>query len=83
MARSKAYLFGGVEIRWSCDPSLVSGKDEVTDCRVVVVDRTGAGVVVDHQRVGGAQVDGEVLRPLDQGIVVGGDRELLCLAGAA
>ncbi|MEM1318052.1 MAG: DNA topoisomerase IV subunit B, partial [Pseudomonadota bacterium] len=31
MARSKAYLFGGVEIRWSCAPSLVSGKDEVTD----------------------------------------------------
>ena len=31
MARSKAYLFGGVEIRWSCDPSLVSGKDEVSD----------------------------------------------------
>ncbi|EFL90268.1 DNA topoisomerase IV subunit B [Ahrensia sp. R2A130] len=31
MARSKAYLFGGVEIRWSCDPALVSGKDEVTD----------------------------------------------------
>jgi topoisomerase-4 subunit B len=26
MARSKAYLFGGVEIRWSCDPSLI--KDE-------------------------------------------------------
>jgi topoisomerase-4 subunit B len=23
MARSKAYLFGGVEIRWSCDPALV------------------------------------------------------------
>ncbi|GMB82410.1 DNA topoisomerase IV subunit B [Shinella zoogloeoides] len=23
MARSKAYLFGGVEIRWSCDPSLL------------------------------------------------------------
>ena len=23
MARSKAYLFGGVEIRWSCDPSLI------------------------------------------------------------
>ncbi len=28
MARSKAYLFGGVEIRWSCDPSLLSEKDE-------------------------------------------------------
>jgi topoisomerase-4 subunit B len=27
MARSKAYLFGGVEIRWKCDPSLVEGRD--------------------------------------------------------
>ncbi|CAA2138447.1 DNA topoisomerase IV subunit B [Hyphomicrobium sp. ghe19] len=26
MARSKAYLFGGVEIRWKCDPELI--KDE-------------------------------------------------------
>ena len=26
MARSKAYLFRGVEIRWSCDPALVEGK---------------------------------------------------------
>jgi len=25
MARSKAYLFGGVEIRWSCDPSIITG----------------------------------------------------------
>ncbi len=25
MARSKAYLFRGVEIRWSCDPALVKG----------------------------------------------------------
>jgi topoisomerase IV subunit B len=23
MARSKAYLFGGVEIRWSCDPAII------------------------------------------------------------
>jgi topoisomerase-4 subunit B len=29
MARSKAYLFSGVEIRWRCAPELVSGKDEV------------------------------------------------------
>ena len=29
MARSKAYLFGGVEIRWSCDPKLIrrQGRD--------------------------------------------------------
>ncbi len=26
MARSKAYLYRGVEIRWSCDPALVQGK---------------------------------------------------------
>ena len=28
MARSKAYLFGGVEIRWKCDPSLVDEKGD-------------------------------------------------------
>ena len=28
MARSKAYLFGGVEIRWSCAEELITGKDE-------------------------------------------------------
>jgi len=28
MARSKAYLFGGVEIRWSCAPELIKEKDE-------------------------------------------------------
>jgi topoisomerase IV subunit B len=27
MARSKAYLFGGVEIRWFCDPELLAGED--------------------------------------------------------
>src|SRR2546421_5984021 len=29
MARSKAYLFGGVEIRWSCDKALLAGVDDV------------------------------------------------------
>jgi topoisomerase-4 subunit B len=28
LARSKAYLFRGVEIRWSCDPSLIPSGDE-------------------------------------------------------
>jgi len=27
MTRSKAYLFGGVEIRWACAPALIEGKD--------------------------------------------------------
>ena len=29
MARSKAYLFGGVEIRWRCAPALLEGLDDV------------------------------------------------------
>ena len=29
MARAKAYLFGGVEIRWSCAPELLQGVDDV------------------------------------------------------
>jgi topoisomerase-4 subunit B len=31
MARSKAYLFGGVEIRWSCAPELLVGIDGVPE----------------------------------------------------
>jgi topoisomerase IV subunit B len=31
MARSKAYLFGGVEIRWSCDTSIVPEGTDVTE----------------------------------------------------
>lgn len=31
MARAKAYLFGGVEIRWSCTPELIRGNDETPE----------------------------------------------------
>ena len=31
MARSKAYLFGGVEIRWSCDPALITDGDKTPE----------------------------------------------------
>jgi topoisomerase-4 subunit B len=31
MARSKAYLFGGVEIRWTCDPSLLDENSETPE----------------------------------------------------
>ena len=31
MARSKAYLFGGVKIRWSCDKELLAGVDDVPE----------------------------------------------------
>jgi len=35
MARSKAYLFGGVEIRWSCDAGLLADKDATPDNAVL------------------------------------------------
>ena len=35
MARSKAYLFGGVEIRWACDPSLLKEGSETPDKAVI------------------------------------------------
>ena len=31
MARSKAYLYGGVEIRWHCDKELLKGVDDVPE----------------------------------------------------
>ena len=31
MARSKAYLFRGVEIRWKCEPSLITGETPAED----------------------------------------------------
>ncbi|GAK71019.1 DNA topoisomerase IV subunit B [Agrobacterium rubi TR3 = NBRC 13261] len=31
MARSKAYLFGGVEIRWSCDPGMVAPDGDIPE----------------------------------------------------
>jgi topoisomerase-4 subunit B len=31
MTRSKAYLFGGVEIRWRCDKALIKGASEVPE----------------------------------------------------
>jgi len=31
MARSKAYLFGGVEIRWQCDPALLNEKQNIPE----------------------------------------------------
>ena len=35
MARSKAYLFRGVEIRWKCDPSLIKGDDQTPTAAVL------------------------------------------------
>ena len=42
MARSKAYLFRGVEIRWRCDPALI-GKGEETPAEAVLHFPGGLG----------------------------------------
>lgn len=31
MARSKAYLFEGVKIKWTCDPALITGRDDTPE----------------------------------------------------
>ncbi len=36
LCRSKAYLFRGVEIRWTCDPSLLKGAKEETPAEAVL-----------------------------------------------
>ena len=36
LCRSKAYLFRGVEIRWSCDPALLKGAKEETPAEAVL-----------------------------------------------
>jgi topoisomerase-4 subunit B len=36
LCRSKAYLFRGVQIRWSCDPSLVTGAKDETPVEAVL-----------------------------------------------
>jgi topoisomerase-4 subunit B len=35
MARSKAYLFAGVEIRWTCAPELLEGVKDVPETAVL------------------------------------------------
>jgi topoisomerase-4 subunit B len=69
MTRSKAYLFGGVEIRWRCAPSLV-GEDGKTPAEAVfhfpgglkdylAADIEGQDTVVDAAFVGNVQKNGK------------------------
>ena len=39
MARSKAYLFGGVEIRWTCAPALLAGDSDTPESATVPFPR--------------------------------------------
>ncbi|TCQ79617.1 DNA topoisomerase IV subunit B [Ochrobactrum sp. BH3] len=54
MARSKAYLFGGVEIRWNCDPALLDPKKETPEKAVFhfpggLKDYLSASLGKEHQ----------------------------------
>ena len=44
MARSKAYLYGGVEIRWHCAKELLRGKDDVPEKADVPFRRRAEGL---------------------------------------
>ncbi|MEM7739570.1 MAG: DNA topoisomerase IV subunit B [Pseudomonadota bacterium] len=38
MAKAKAYLFGGVEVRWSCDPATLKGDEKTPEKDVLKFD---------------------------------------------
>ena len=73
LARSKAYLFKGVEIRWSCDPDLITGKD-TTPTEDVIHFPNGLAYFLDASLVGAEVVTskafiGEADLPDDLGSV--------------
>jgi len=55
LARSKAYLFAGVEIRWKCDPSLLSEEDRKAGISDEAVFQFPGGLA-DHLR---EQIEGK------------------------
>jgi topoisomerase-4 subunit B len=71
MARSKAYLYRGVEIRWHCDPALI-GKSEETPAEAVLHFPGGLGDFLaasleGRQTVTSTPFAGEAKLPDDQG----------------
>jgi topoisomerase IV subunit B len=73
MARSKAYLFRGVEIRWRCDPTLIKG-DEATPAEAVLHFEGGlvdflAATLEGRKTVTQTPFSGEAKFPEDRGRV--------------
>ncbi len=73
MARSKAYLFRGVEIRWSCDPSLLA-PDSTTPAAESLHFPNGlldylTAALKTRRTLTPSQFSGEVSFPNDQGRV--------------
>ncbi len=73
MARTKAFLFRGVEIRWSCDPDLI-GEDDKTPTEQVLKFPNGVADFLDYLMKGRTAVTakpftGRVEFPDNQGAV--------------
>lgn len=73
MARTKAFLFRGVEIRWSCDSSLIIGDDK-TPTEQILKYPNGVADYLDHLLKGRSMVtakpfSGRVEFPDNQGAV--------------
>ncbi len=68
LARSKAYLFSGVEIRWSCDPSLADGPVPQAQTFLfpgglldrLAEDMAGQATVTDQPFAGRAKTNGDL-----------------------
>lgn len=73
MARTKAFLFRGVEIRWSCDPSLI-GPDDKTPTEQILKFPNGVADFLDYLMQGRTAVtskpfSGRVELPDNEGAV--------------
>ncbi|WP_431856368.1 DNA topoisomerase IV subunit B [Azospirillum sp.] len=73
MARSKAYLYRGVEIRWSCDPSLLSAESTTPATETLhfpngLLDYLTTALK-DRKTITPSPFTGEVALPNDQGRV--------------
>ncbi|PWC55626.1 DNA topoisomerase IV subunit B [Azospirillum sp. TSO22-1] len=73
MARSKAYLYRGVEIRWSCDPSLLSAESTTPAAETLhfpngLLDYLTTALK-DRKTLTPSPFTGEVALPNDQGRV--------------
>ena len=62
MTRSKAYLFGGVEIRWHCDKALLKGLDDVPEKATFHFEQGLKDYLSEQLKDADAGASGDILR---------------------